>query len=224
MLISDSATRQAIHSVSQNQQTRPFPRHGPGHVLLPRNLHRGDSQGQCTSPQGNLLTHKKWTYHRYETASIDVDIDSPDAILDERTGIYVTSVPGAARWLDPASLETLSLEDMPAVLRGDKDRVVSAEQHEIGVVVKCYSGIENTVKVCDLIEVIGILEVPEADEEDGHVDVVIHAVTLKKKRLDEIVLSTRDKLSQRRFPPNLFIISHTSLKETISPPNQSSST
>jgi Mini-chromosome maintenance replisome factor len=130
-----------------------------------------------------------------------VDINSPDAILDERAGLYVTCVPGAARWLDPTSLEDLSLEDVPTVLRGDKDRVVSAGQSETGVVVKCYSGVENTVKVCDLVEIIGILEYPEPDEEEGHIDVIIHAITLKKKQLDEIVLATREKLSLRISPP-----------------------
>jgi hypothetical protein len=153
-------------------------------------------------PLRHLLTCKKWTCHRYETANVDVDINSPDAILDERTGIYVTSVPGAARWLDSTSLETLSLEDVPTVLKGDKDRVVSAGQPEIGVVVKCYLGVENTVKVCDLVEIIGILECPEADEEEGPVDVVIHAITLKKKQLDEIVLATREKLSECISPPH----------------------
>lgn len=129
-----------------------------------------------------------------------MDINSPDAILDERTGIYATSVPGAARWLEPTSLDNLTLEDVPAVLNGDKDRIVLAGQPEIGVVVKCYSGVENSVKVCDLVEIIGILEYPEPDEEEGRVDVVIHAITLKKKKLDEIVLSTREKLSQRTSP------------------------
>jgi hypothetical protein len=153
-------------------------------------------------PLWHLLTDKKWTCHRYETANIDVDISSPDAILDERTGIYVTSVPGAARWLDPTSLEDLSLEDVPTVLKGDKDRVVSAGQQEIGVVVKCYSGVENSVKVCDLVEIIGILEYPEADEKEGHIDVVIHAITLKKKQLNEIILATREKLSECISPPH----------------------
>jgi hypothetical protein len=125
-----------------------------------------------------------------------VDINSHDAILDERTGIYVTSVPGAAKWLDPADLlETLSLEDSPAVLKGDKDRVVAHGQKELGVVVKCYSGIENSIKVCDLVEIIGILEMPEDSQDHEHANVVIHAVTLEKKRLHDIALSNREQLS-----------------------------
>ena len=139
---------------------------------------------------------KKWTCHRYETTNVDLDMNSPDAILDERTGVYVTSIPGSAKWLDPPnSLESVSLEDFPAILKGEKDRVISHGQQEIGVVVKCYSGIESQIKVCDIVETIGILEMPEDSQEDEHIAVVIHAITLKTKQLHEIVLSNREQLS-----------------------------
>jgi len=137
-----------------------------------------------------------WTCHRYETVNVDLDMDSPDVILDERTGLYVTSIPGFAKWLEQAnSLESLSLEDFPAILKGDKDRVISQGQREIGAVVKCCLGIESPIKVCDLVEIIGILEMPEASEEGEHIDVVIHAVTLKRKQLHDIALSSRERLS-----------------------------
>jgi hypothetical protein len=123
-------------------------------------------------------------------------------MLDERAGIYVTSIPGCARWFDSSdSIETLSLEDT-AVLKGDKDRIVARGQTEIGVVVRCYAGLENTVKVCDLVEIIGILEMPEdqtEDEEDSS-EVVIHAVTLQKRQLNDIILAKHGRLSSGRLP------------------------
>jgi hypothetical protein len=122
-----------------------------------------------------------------------LDINSPGALLDERAGIYVASIPGAAKSLDSANfLEMLSLEDSPAILKGDKDRVVSCGQQGFGVVVKCYSGVENSIEVYDLVEIVGILEMPEDSQDQEHADVVIHAVTLKKKQLDDITLSNRE--------------------------------
>jgi len=131
---------------------------------------------------------------------MDVDaLTDADKVLDERNGIYVTSIPGSARWLESSdSLESLSLDD-DSVLKGDKDRIVSKGQKEIGVVVKCYSRTENEIKVCDLVEVIGTVEVP--DEDSGNENgLVIHAVTLEKKHLNDIVLSQRETLPAG-FPP-----------------------
>ena len=126
---------------------------------------------------------------------MDVDaLKDSDKVLDERNGIYVTSIPGAARWLESSdSLESLSLEDNN-VLKGDKNRIVAQGQKEIGIVVKCYSRAENDLKVCDLVEVIGILEVPDEDSSNEN-GLVIHAVTLEKKELNDIVLSQRETLS-----------------------------
>lgn len=126
---------------------------------------------------------------------MDVDaLNDADKVLDERNGIYVTSIPGAARWLESSdSLESLSLDDNNA-LKGDKDRIVAQGQKEVGVVVKCYSRTENETKVCDLVEVIGILEVPDEDS-GGENGLVIHAVTLERRNLNDIVLSQRETLS-----------------------------
>jgi Mini-chromosome maintenance replisome factor len=141
---------------------------------------------------------KKWTFHRYgQSVVVDVDIHSPDTVLDERNGVYLTSIPGCARWLDSSeSLESLSLDDSP--LRGDRDRVVSHGQKEIGAVVKCYSGLENSMRVCDLVEVVGILEMPDEhpheDDEDTR-EVIIHAVTIQKRQLNEIVTAKYGRLS-----------------------------
>jgi hypothetical protein len=136
---------------------------------------------------------QKWEFHRYgQTAPVDVDIHSPDTILDERNGVYMTSIPGCARWLEMSSLESLSLEDNTA-LRGDKERIVSHGQKEIGVVVKCYSGLENSIRVCDLVEVVGILEM--SDHEDEETNVIIHAVTIRKRQLNEIVTAKYGRLS-----------------------------
>ena len=132
--------------------------------------------------------------HRYGgSAPADIDIDSADVVLDERNSIYVTSIPGCGRWLDGSeSLEPLSLEET-TVLKGNKDRVVAHGQKEIGLVVKCYNGLENNMKVCDIAEIIGILEMPEQDEEN--IEVIVHAVTMRKKRLNDIILARHSQLS-----------------------------
>ena len=133
---------------------------------------------------------------------MDIDIQSPNTILDERNGIYVTSIPGCARWFDVSeSLELLSLEET-SLLRGDKERIVGHGQKEIGVVVKCYSGMENSLKVCDLVEFIGILEMPEEqieDEEETN-ELVIHAITVRKKRLNDIIMENNGRLSPCKVP------------------------
>lgn len=70
-------------------------------------------------------------------------------------------------------------------------------QKEIGFVVKCYSGMENNLKVCDLVEFIGILEMPEEqiEDEEYSTEVVIHAITVQKKQLHEIILEKQGRLS-----------------------------
>ena len=127
----------------------------------------------------------------------DVDIHSPDTVLDERNGMYLTSIPGCAQWLDSSEpLESLSLDDSP--LRGDRDRVVLHGQKEIGVVVKCYSGLENSMRVCDLVEVVGILEMPDEhphEDDEDEKQVIIHAVTIQKRQLNEIVAAKYGRLS-----------------------------
>jgi hypothetical protein len=138
-----------------------------------------------------------------DSPPVDIDIQSPDTVLDERNGVYLTSIPGCSRWFESESLETLSLEE--SVLKGDKERVVRLGQREVGVVVKCYSGVDTSLKVCDLVEVIGILEMPEQpdpdqphdEEEDEEVstEVVIHAVTIQKKSLRDLVFSKYGELS-----------------------------
>lgn len=71
--------------------------------------------------------------------------------------------------------------------------------------VKCYSGVENHLKVCDLVDVIGILEMPahhdvEEEEDVEETEVVIHAVTIKKRQLHEIVKSQSPTLSSGTPP------------------------
>ena len=128
---------------------------------------------------------------------MDIDIQSPDNVLDERNGVYVTSIPGCARWFNgPESLDSLSLEET-SLLRGDKDRTVAHGQKEIGVVVKCYSGLENSLKVCDLVEFIGILEMPDEqiEDEEASSEFVIHAITMQKKKFSNIILENHGRLS-----------------------------
>lgn len=108
----------------------------------------------------------------------------------------MTSIPGIAKWFDASeSLESLSLDEC-SLLKGDKQRIVEHGQKQVGVVVKCYSGLENTLKVCDLVEVIGILEMPdECIEGEDTADIVIHAITAQKKQLNTIVLEKLGRLS-----------------------------
>lgn len=115
----------------------------------------------------------------------------------------MTSIPGATSWFtsSPESLSSLSLDEL-SVLRGEKDRVVGNKG--IGVVVKCYSGLENSLRVCDLVEVIGILEIPEEEAvegEDEEMGVVVHAVMAKKRHLHEIVKSQNPPLTSGTHPP-----------------------
>jgi len=108
----------------------------------------------------------------------------------------VTSIPGVARWLETSdSIESLSLEEMR--LLGDKERIVSyGQQKEIGAVVKCYCGAENKLKVCDLVEVIGILEIPESEEEN---EIVLHAVTIYPRHLNDVVIRKYGKLESGKL-------------------------
>jgi hypothetical protein len=108
----------------------------------------------------------------------------------------MTSIPGCAKWFEASeSLASLSLEDS-SLLKGEEERIVEQGQKPVGVIVKCYSGLENSLKVCDLVEVIGILEMPdEAIEGEETTDVVIHAITAQKKQLDSIVLEKLGRLS-----------------------------
>lgn len=143
-------------------------------------------------------------------------LNDSDKVLDERNGVYVTSIPGAARWLDSSeSLESLSLED-PVMLKGDKDRIVAQGQKEVGVEVKCYSRTENEMKVCDLVEVIGILEIPEEEVGDEN-GLVIHAVTFEKKLLSDVVLSPRETVSS-----GIHSTSCSNFQSTLSKPKISS--
>jgi hypothetical protein len=121
-------------------------------------------------------------------------VQSPHTVLDERAGIYITSIPGCSPWFESKSIESLSLENAEN-LKGDKNRVVSCGQREIGVVVKCYSGSETQLKVCDPVDVIGILEIPEDVAEDEDFAVIIHAITVQKKHLSDVVLSNHEPLS-----------------------------
>jgi hypothetical protein len=129
--------------------------------------------------------------------SLDGVLDERSSILDERAGIYVTSIPGCNKWFNSSeSTESLSRNDA-AVLKGDKDRVVAAGQHEIGIVVKCYNGLEKTLSVCSLVEIIGILEMPDEhlEEEGETTQVIIHAITAKQKQFNEIILGKYGQLS-----------------------------
>jgi hypothetical protein len=87
-------------------------------------------------------------------------------------------------------------------LKGDKERVVGHGQKEIGIVVKCYSGLENSLKVCDLVEFIGILEMPDEqiEEEEENIEIVIHAITARKKQLNDIILEQHGRLSSGTPP------------------------
>jgi hypothetical protein len=116
----------------------------------------------------------------------------------------VTSIPGCTKWFQSPSLESLSLENS-TVLKGEKERIVDHGQKEIGVLVKCYSGIENSLKVCDLVEIIGILEWPDNQIEEEEKEVIIHAVTIRKKDLYEIVMDRFTLLSQGIFLVSLLI-------------------
>ena len=108
----------------------------------------------------------------------------------------MTSIPGSAKWFEASeSLESLSLDEC-SLLKGDKERIVEHGQKQVGVVVNCYSGLENTLKVCDLVEVIGILEIPDEPVEGvDTTDVVIHAIIAQKKQLNTIVLEKLGRLS-----------------------------
>jgi len=109
----------------------------------------------------------------------------------------MTSIPGNTKWFEASeSLELLSLEDF-SHLKGDTERIVEYGQKHIGVVVKFYSGLENSLKVCDLVEVIGILEMPDepVEGEEDTMDVVIHAITAQKKTLNNNVLEKLGRLS-----------------------------
>ena len=125
-------------------------------------------------------------------------MNSPDIKLDERQAIYVTGVPGRTSWLEdlPGSLDSLSLDqEGNTLLKGEKERIVTfGQQKEIGVVVKCYCGAERKLRVCDLIEIVGILEVSEETDE-----VVLHAITLQQKSLHDIVLAKYPALSLGKF-------------------------
>jgi len=69
------------------------------------------------------------------------------------------------------------------------------QQKGMGVVVKCYCGAENKLRVCDLVEIIGILEMPEEASEDDHNEMVIHAVTIQPRQLNNVVLGKCGSLS-----------------------------
>jgi hypothetical protein len=115
----------------------------------------------------------------------------------------MTSIPGATSWFTSSaeSLSSLSLDESN-VLRGEKDRIVGDKG--IGVVVKCYSGLENSLRVCDLVEVVGILEMPIGEDVEGDDEengVVIHAVMAKKRHLHELVKSQNPPLTSGTHPP-----------------------
>lgn len=116
--------------------------------------------------------------------------------------MYCTSIPGSSKWFNaPEGLELLSLDDS-SVLRGDKERTISHGQKEIGLIVNCYLGLENSLKVCDLVEIIGVLEMPDErnhEEGEGERGVVIHAITIQKRQLHEIVLAKHQPLSSGKY-------------------------
>lgn len=109
--------------------------------------------------------------------------------------MYVTSIPGCTRWFEGSdSISSLSLEE--SKLYGEKERIVTYNQQKgMGVVVKCYCGAENKLRVCDLVEIIGILEMPEEASENDHNEMVIHAVTIQPRQLNNVVLGKCGSLS-----------------------------
>jgi Mini-chromosome maintenance replisome factor len=131
---------------------------------------------------------------------VDFDVSSPDIKLDERQAVYVTSIPGCTRWFDlPATLDSLSLDDR--LVTGHEERVIKYGQEKgFGVVVKCYCGAESKLRVCDLVDVIGILEVPH-DADD--VEMVVHAITIQPRTLADLVLTKYGQLSERTTPPDI---------------------
>jgi hypothetical protein len=75
-------------------------------------------------------------------------------------------------------------------------RISAYGQREVGVVVKCYLRAEESLKVCDLIEVVGVLEISEDTEGDEvSPSVAIHAVTIQKKQLKDLVVQKYGRLS-----------------------------
>jgi hypothetical protein len=123
----------------------------------------------------------------------------------------VTSIPGVSRWFEGSdSLESLSLED--SAVRGEKERIVTyGQQKEIGTVVKCYCGAENKLKVCDLVDVVGILEMPESDEET---EIVIHAVTIYPRQLHDVTITKYGSLNSG-MPHLTLLIQSTSQRQEI---------
>jgi hypothetical protein len=120
-------------------------------------------------------------------------MNSPDIKLDERQAIYVTSIPGCTRWFElPDTIESLSLDENSS-LEGDNERIIKyGQQKGVGAIVKCYCGVESKIRVCDLVEIIGILEVPE---ETNDREVILHAVTIQPRSLRDLVLSRHKPLS-----------------------------
>ena len=92
-------------------------------------------------------------------------------------------------------MASLQLGDVET-LKGDRDRIAGCGPREIGLVVKCYSGIEDQFKVCDLVDIVGILEIPEDDTSEGAAsEPALHAITIEKKQLCHMTLDGCERLS-----------------------------
>lgn len=103
-----------------------------------------------------------WKLSRYDLLTperITLDPSDPAILLDERQCLYATSIPGESEWLhkDLAdALNSLSLNTTCETYISE--RFALKDQKHLAVILKTYSGMDTSFRVCNVVDVIGMLE------------------------------------------------------------------
>lgn len=103
-----------------------------------------------------------WKFFRYDILGLEevtLDPSDPSILLDERHCLYATSIPGESDWLKDdivKALCTLSLNTSSETYISE--RFALKNQKHLAVILKTYAGMEAQFCVCNMVEVIGILE------------------------------------------------------------------
>ncbi|BFZ59432.1 hypothetical protein YB2330_000441 [Saitoella coloradoensis] len=129
----------------------------------------------------------KWKSHRfgpYDGPEVGYGA-SDNIILEERTSMYATSIPGEASWMKENELPELDDVSLGGKARYLPDRYPKNAPHRAALL-KFYAGCGANIKVCDIVEVIGLLEFNDSNEattedEDDHDRIaMIHVLSFRQ--------------------------------------------
>ncbi|KAG4303916.1 hypothetical protein PORY_002660 [Pneumocystis oryctolagi] len=145
---------------------------------------------------------KGWVFSRYDLLTPErttLDPSDPTILLDERQCLYATSIPGESKWLNQDlvnKLNALSLHTSSDTYISE--RFPLKDQKHLAVILKTYAGMETQFNVCNVVDVVGILEkdtetIQEYMANDQYIRLqlpIIHVIHMKTINLNKLVTRT----------------------------------